>query len=137
MNALRALLSLSFLLLAACMCERHQPTSLAGYSGGRLYTVLCAGCHGLDARGNGPIAPYISVVPPDLTHISARHNGKFPASEIYQIVDGQADLPSRERRHMPIWGYELFDSDLDDRAAHQQATDIVGRVVDYLASIQQ
>lgn len=30
------------------------------------YREYCAGCHGADARGNGPVAGLLAVQPPDL-----------------------------------------------------------------------
>ena len=38
--------------------------------GKRQFLVSCSGCHGNDARGNGPIAPILSIPVPDLTLIS-------------------------------------------------------------------
>jgi len=105
-------------------------------AGEHLYRDSCSGCHGADARGNGPVAPYLSVPMPDLTRIAARRGGTFPADEIYRIIDGQADLRAHGPRHMPVWGYEFFGDDADDEVAHRQATQKVERLVSYLRSIQ-
>ena len=102
-----------------------------------LYQVSCSGCHGREARGDGPVSPFLTVDVPDLTRIAARRGGVFPAEEIFRIVDGQADLRSHGPRHMPVWGYEFFGDDPDDEAAHRQATEMVERLVEYLRSIQR
>jgi mono/diheme cytochrome c family protein len=105
--------------------------------GERLFQVSCAACHGMDARGGGSVAPLLNVPVPDLTLISARRGGTFPNVEIFQIVDGQADLSAHGPRHMPVWGYEFFGEDADDQAAHARASAKVERLVQYLRSIQR
>jgi mono/diheme cytochrome c family protein len=105
--------------------------------GAALYEKSCAGCHGADATGNGPIAPVIGVRPPDLTRIAERRSGTFPELEIFRIIDGQADLSAHGPRHMPVWGYEFFGDDEDDEVAHRQAEQKVDRLVSYLRSIQR
>ena len=102
-----------------------------------LYQVSCAGCHGREARGDGPVSPFLTVKVPDLTRIAARRGGVFPEEEIFKIIDGQADLRSHGPRHMPVWGYEFFGDDPDDEVAHRQAFDLVKRLVEYLRSIQR
>jgi len=69
--------------------------------------------------------------------IAARRGGTFPADEVYRIIDGQSDLLPCVARHMPAWGYEFFDSEEDDKAAHQEAINNVEGLVNYLRSIQR
>jgi mono/diheme cytochrome c family protein len=106
--------------------------------GKRIFLRSCAGCHGAEADGNGPVAPFLNVEVPDLTRIAARRGGTFPELEIYGIVDGQGDHPVHGSRHMPVWGYEFFDTEAeDDEIAHGRATEKIGRVVAWLRSIQR
>ena len=128
---------LAAIALQSCASDRHSDTSTNGYSGARLYQVYCSSCHGADARGNGPVSPYINVAVPDLTHMALANGGDFPAEKIYRVVDGQSDSPAHGERHMPVWGYEFFGDEGDDRSAHQQATDKVDSLVTYLRSVQQ
>jgi mono/diheme cytochrome c family protein len=119
-------------------CTGAQPGAVASHAHGeRLYRTSCAGCHGNDARGNGPVAQFLTVAVPDLTRIAARRGGQFPADEIYRIVDGQADLAAHGPRHMPVWGYEFFGDEPDDEAAHAEASARIERLVNYLRSIQR
>jgi mono/diheme cytochrome c family protein len=120
--------------LAACA---NQRTSRSATSGAALYQTSCAGCHGANATGNGPITPVIGVAPPDLTRIAARRGGTFPELEVWRIIDGQADLSAHGPRHMPVWGYEFFGTDADDEVAHRQAEQKVDSLVSYLRSIQR
>jgi mono/diheme cytochrome c family protein len=116
--------------VAGCTSEREAPEQ-----GAALYRDACAGCHGADAHGKGPIAPLLKVEVPDLTRIASRRGGRFPADEIYRIVDGQA--PHGER-HMPAWGFEFFASDAeDDRLAHDAAARKIERLVEHLRAIQE
>lgn len=122
--------------LLACTTVSH-PSGPETYSGARLYEVFCASCHGSQGRGDGPVAPFIKADVPDLTLISARSGGQFPAEQVYRSVDGQSRRPTHGPRHMPVWGYEFFAGDGDDESAHKQAGDMVERLVAYLASIQE
>ena len=130
---------------SGCAADGRETASAAASSpdaralrlGQRQFRVSCAGCHGADARGNGPIAPILTVPVPDLTLIAARRGGKFPADDIYRIIDGQADLSAHGPRHMPVWGYEFFGDDPDDEAAHRQAAEKIDRVISYLLSLQR
>ena len=122
---------------AALMPVGHAHPGPAAVAGKRLYMVSCSGCHGTNARGNGPVAQFLNVPVPDLTRIAARRAGAFPDDEIFRIVDGQSDLRSHGPRHMPVWGYEFFGDDADDEIAHRQATEKVERLVKYLRSIQR
>src|SRR5678815_2198989 len=104
---LSALAILTLAWLAACADSPAKDASKEAHSlpsGGRLYQESCAPCHGLGARGNGPVAPILKVAVPDLTLIAARRGGAFSADEIFRIVDGQADLGSHGPRKMPVWG---------------------------------
>jgi len=105
--------------------------------GKRRYKASCSGCHGTQAHGNGPISPLLEVPVPDLTLLASRRGGSFPADEVYQIIDGQADLSAHGPRHMPVWGYEFYGQGPDDEAAHREATRKVESLVSFLQSIQR
>lgn len=114
--------------------ERHQERLETGSA---LFAHFCESCHGADARGHGVVAPYLNVKVPDLTMIAIQHGCRFPDSEIFQIIDGQTnDDQFTGKRHMPIWGYELFGDQVDDAQAHRWATARVNILVGYLRSIQ-
>jgi mono/diheme cytochrome c family protein len=124
------------LALEACASEKCLDTSGA-YTGAQLFRASCSGCHGVDARGNGPVAEFINVRVPDLTKINATHGGEFPAAQIYRIIDGQSDMPAHGTRHMPVWGYEFFGAEGNDQSAHGEASDKVDSLVKYLRTLQQ
>jgi mono/diheme cytochrome c family protein len=73
--------------------------------GDNLYKAYCASCHGEDAKGKGPMAPWLKVQPADLTRIAARNGGKFPLERVDRIISGEEALPSGHgTRVMPVWG---------------------------------
>ena len=71
---------LAVIALAACV---EEPVD-----GRTAYQADCAGCHGADARGNGPAAAGLAVAPPDLTQIAARNGGTFPRDRVMSTIDG-------------------------------------------------
>lgn len=105
-------------------------------AGAELFRVHCAGCHGADARGNGPAAEYIGVPVPNLTRLAANHGGEFPAERAFRVIDGQTDMAIHGARHMPSWGYEFFDSAADDEQAHREVTEKIDELLQYLRTIQ-
>lgn len=112
-------------------CPRPAP------SGAELFATYCAICHGDQGRGDGSISAFLKVPAPDLTLMAARRHGPFPQAEAFRTIDGQVDAEFRRQRHMPIWGYEFFDSEQEDHAAHDAAVDRVMRLVAYLETLQR
>jgi hypothetical protein len=103
-----------------------------------MYEQLCASCHGVDARGNGPVAPLIKIHVPDLTRIAYRDGGEFPTEDVRRIIDGRSDRPAHGPRDMPVWGWQFYDSqNTDDSAERARVDAMISRLVDYLRSIQQ
>lgn len=64
----------------------------------------CAACHGERGKGDGPVAELLLVKPPDLTTVSQRHGGEFPAAWVYRVVDGRNEMRPHGSMEMPIWG---------------------------------
>ncbi|WP_102225066.1 c-type cytochrome [Acidimangrovimonas sediminis] len=71
--------------LAAAACAMQGPQPEAGRA---LYSDLCASCHGVDGRGDGPMAAQLKVKPANLTTLSARHGGTFPRVYVMSMIDG-------------------------------------------------
>lgn len=74
--------------------------------GKREFEARCASCHGADAKGLGPVRPYLTQQPTDLTQAARRNGGVFPMDRYYQIIDGTEALPAHGTRDMPVWGRE-------------------------------
>ncbi len=88
---------------------------ISSIQGAALYKAYCASCHGVDAKGNGPMAESLKVPSSDLTRISARNAGIFPLMQIERIIQGEGQLQrSHGPREMPVWG-PIFSRVEDDR----------------------
>lgn len=68
------------------------------------YRRHCAACHGLDGKGHGPVAEFMTQTPPDLTGLARRHGGRFPTETVYRIIDGRNGLRPHGTEEMPVWG---------------------------------
>ncbi|HWE48739.1 MAG TPA: cytochrome c [Bryobacteraceae bacterium] len=93
-----------------------QTRLIDSIKGPALYQAYCASCHGVDARGGGPMAPALKTSPSDLTRISARNGGMFPMARVSRIISGEESLPSGHgTRAMPVWGpiFSQVDADQD------------------------
>jgi mono/diheme cytochrome c family protein len=103
-----------------------------------LYQQLCASCHGVEGRGDGPVAPLIKIPVPDLTRLAARNGDEFPAEEVRRVIDGRFDRRAHGPRDMPVWGWQLYYSRADNDEAERTRTQaLIDRLVTYLASIQR
>lgn len=71
--------------------------------GMEIYRTYCAACHGLNAHGDGPMAPLLVLQPPDLGLITARNGGIFPVARVVMRIDGRAPLASHGSQ-MPVYG---------------------------------
>ncbi|WP_093359967.1 c-type cytochrome [Tropicimonas isoalkanivorans] len=137
-----------FILAAGAMLALSTGVALAQEAEAKLgeqeYMIACAGCHGEDGKGSGPMAELLVINPPDLTKITERTGGgAFPYYNTMILIDGRNDI----RAHggpMPIWG----DRFMSDMRAHDAAwvtpesvkLAVKGRILaltQYLASIQQ
>ena len=101
--------------------------------GRRSYVTHCGACHGVEGKGDGAIAEYLTVPLPDLAGISARSAGEFPFDDIFDIVDGR-EVPGHGTRAMPVWGpaFMGLDPDTDKKAVKEKIVEVVY----FLKSIQ-
>jgi mono/diheme cytochrome c family protein len=73
-------------------------------SGAEMFRSYCAACHGQDAKGTGLAASALKKAPPDLTILSRKNNGKFPALVVQQTIRGDTVTAAHGSRDMPVWG---------------------------------
>ncbi len=104
-----------------------------GFDVGKIeYLSSCASCHGIDAKGNGPVSKELKTHPTDLTVLAKNNNGVFPHDMVYEVIDGRnSTIISHGTREMPIWGY---------RFGPPQAFRFKARilaVIDYLSRVQE
>ena len=67
-----------------------KPTSAA--SGKQMYDNYCAVCHGTNGKGGGPAAEALKTPPTDLTILSQKEGGKFPAAHVASAIRGDINV---------------------------------------------
>ena len=128
-------LSLSTGLAADQTTDRKNPDLILRSVAGRdLFEFYCAPCHGRDGKSAGHAAPALKVQPPDLTRLTERNRGTFPAARIEAVLRGETRLstPAHGSSEMPVWGpiFKGLDNREDVNAAR------IENLVKYLESIQ-
>lgn len=77
----------------------------------------------------------LDTPPPDLTLIAQRNDGRFPAEQVFETIDGRRELPSHGTREMPVWGFSFQAAGLDtDQEDEVRAR--INSLTRYLESIQ-
>ena len=73
-------------------------------SGKQMYKAYCASCHGLAGKGSGPAATAMKSPLPDLTQLSKKNGGQFPADHVAAEIRGDTNNASHGSAEMPVWG---------------------------------
>jgi mono/diheme cytochrome c family protein len=103
-------------------------------AGSSLFKTYCATCHGVEARGDGPLAGQLRVRPPDLT-LFTRRNGSFDREKVRRIVDGRQPVKGHGGADMPVWG-DVFKR-AEEGYSEKKPLERIQQLVDYLAAIQR
>lgn len=125
--------------------QTAAPPSPAGIELGRHeFESNCATCHGMEARGDGPMKPFLAREPADLTTLARRYGGTFPKSAIADLIDGRGMTGPGPHgtREMPVWGRVYREqSEAQTRGTPFPAEwSVRGRIlalVEYLQSLQR
>ena len=130
-------LGIATLVVAApAWADQDEVDRVLADMGSEYYQRYCASCHGIEAKGDGPVAAVLKPPPKDLTRIAARRGGKFPDGEIARYVDGRFETTAHGSRSMPVWG-ESFGANIPEAGVSDEV--VRGRIlvlVEYLKSIQ-
>ena len=123
------------LMVAAAQNGQPETTSIRPLEGETIFKDFCASCHGHDARGKGPVSGSLKQEVPDLTRLSQRNSGKFPAAQVRKtlMVGGDKPQPAHGSRTMPIWGPIFHAIEFDQDLGNVR----VENVTKYLESIQR
>src|SRR5262245_13373263 len=132
-NRITEVAAFKWLMIAAMMFGFSTHASAQRTDVGQTeYQSSCAACHGVNAKGDGPVSKELKTRPADLTVLAKNNNGVFPYETVYQMIDGRnTTVGSHGTREMPIWGY---------RFGPPQAFRFKNRVlavIDYLKRIQE
>ena len=113
---------------------KNPPLVIPSMAGQDLFAFYCATCHGLDAKGHGPVASALKVAPANLTLLTRRAGGTFPRDRIFGFIanGGNTLSGAHGSNAMPVWGPIFVALDPSDTRAVIR----IQNVVQYLESIQ-
>ncbi|WP_415401574.1 c-type cytochrome [Tateyamaria sp. SN3-11] len=121
--------------LIACLLLPAAVSAQEADVGAELYRAHCATCHGIEARGNGPMAPALLLRPPNLRELARRNDGTFPTTRVVMRIDGRDPLVSHGSP-MPVYG-DFFDGDDTATKAETGQPIMTSRpIVDLLAFLE-
>lgn len=84
---------------------KHVPAPYTTPSSGKeMFNAYCASCHGTDAKGDGPAAPALKMPTTNLTTLTVKNGGTFPAAHVAAVIQGDAMTPAHGSKDMPVWG---------------------------------
>lgn len=130
-------LSAALLMTAVGLFGAAHAADYAALSGKQLYERFCASCHGVQGRGDGPVAGSLKVEVPDLTRIAQRQGAALPRERIARIIDGRHVIKAHGSRTMPVWGEDLSRAYLGDPDAQRSTEIIISRLAEYVWLLQQ
>ena len=120
----------ALLLAAGCMGESGKPRAEDDFK------IYCAACHGVSGEGNGEIAKQLAKKPADLTGLSARNGGAYPATKVMAKIWGAKDDHAVMPEFAALMESELVPFDGGDGIMTPTPIRLV-QISDYLRKIQR
>ena len=77
---------------------------VANLDGDVVFNNLCAVCHGVGGKGDGPAVSALEHSVPDLTIIAANNDGVYPHELMKNVIFGRHRDVARGSSGMPYWG---------------------------------
>ena len=120
--------------VSAQTTPQRQPP-MRPVDGVTIFRNNCAACHGLAGQGDGPVSKVLKRSVPDLTRLSQRNGGAFPAVHVRTAITFGTDdlLPTHGSKTMPIWGPIFHEIEFDQDLGNVRLENITK----YLESIQR
>lgn len=117
-------------LLAATVTPAAAQLSTAPEHGDALYRRYCASCHGPTGHGDGPVAPYLTPRPTDLTRST------LTLPQRMEVIDGRRTVRGHGTAAMPVWG-AVFETELaGDARQHRQALRQVQAIAEWTETLR-
>jgi len=131
-----ALVSGMTALAAQTAAAPEEKPTYSVFNGKQSYKSFCANCHGVEARGDGYLAPNLSARPTDLTALAKKNGGVYPADRVSASIDGRVEVKEHGRREMPVWGDAFVWPEEESPERRAQVLRKIGELVEFLRSIQ-
>jgi mono/diheme cytochrome c family protein len=128
---------LGTLLIGVNIWTPSAAQGLDEYSGKDTFERFCAACHGVQGRGDGPVAAGLPITVPDLSLLQQRQGDQFSAAILRRIIDGREIVVYHGTRYMPVWGYEFWVEEGANEAAEARVALIIDNLIDYIESIKR
>ena len=110
-------------------------------SGRTDFVTYCAACHGVEGKGDGTIAEFLTITATDLTQLSRKNAGIFPRERAIGVIDGREEVKVHGPRDMPVWGdwFEFEEgSSINGKGAEEKVVrERINALVDYIETIQE
>jgi mono/diheme cytochrome c family protein len=104
------------------------------YSGSALFKDYCGSCHGVAAKGDGPLADQLRFRPADLTLLARRNKGKWDGEKVRRSIDGRDPVKGHGGTDMPVWG-DAFKASRDG-STEEAVKEKIQALVEHIQSIQ-
>jgi mono/diheme cytochrome c family protein len=118
--------------LAGALCLAGASLASAQSTGQEEFQRHCALCHGLDGRGDGPLAQAMKLAPTDLTRLSANNNGEFPSNKVSDVIRNGGNVLGHGSSAMLPWGTYFA-----ERGEPKVGKEWIAALVGYIKSLQQ
>ena len=113
---------------------KHVPAGYTDPSSGKgMFDAYCASCHGTDAKGDGPAASALKMPTTNLTTLTVKNGGTFPAAHVAAVIQGDSMTAAHGSKDMPVWG-PIFMSIGGHSQANVQLR--IRNLTNYLESLQ-
>lgn len=106
------------------------PGVAQGSEGAALFKTLCASCHGVDGRGDGPAAGAMQPPPSDLT------KSTLNLAELMRVIDGRRTVRAHGDGSMPVWGREFKEAMAGSGRENRDSLRQVQMLAEYVRSLE-
>jgi mono/diheme cytochrome c family protein len=76
--------------------------------GDEVFDELCAVCHGIGGKGDGPAISALDKGAPDLTVLAASNGGMYPHRDVENMIYGSSRTITHGTIDMPPWGEQFM-----------------------------
>jgi mono/diheme cytochrome c family protein len=108
---------------------------VATLDGEVVFNNLCASCHGISAKGDGPAVMALELSVPDLTVLAANNGGVYPHHHVQHVINGRFREDPHRTVGMPKWG-EQFEYIRRGGPSRAYAWERVDALNKHIASLQ-
>jgi mono/diheme cytochrome c family protein len=124
--------------LAAALAAAQSAAAQDRVTGAEEFRLHCAACHGMEGRGDGPLAQQLQSPPRNLARLAAENDGAYPFERVYSVIDGRRPVEGHGTEDMPIWGRRYATEAIGDYGPYYYPIEEVvqGRILSLVYYIQ-